>query len=168
MANISESLAENLTGMRNTFTRTTKKDSEKKTSDIASEGFTGKDKKAGKASVTNAFYTTISEGQQKPLRVGDSIADVFAKIYNLLKMQYDEQKERYELEQDAINKNCPVCDKEINRKNELICLNCGYTSIIFYAKKIFVIIGIVGEWLFCEHIANVINIIAEAVNYICS
>ena len=53
----------------------------------------------------NTFYTTISEGQLRPLQKGDGLANIFAKIYNLLKAQHTDDQKQYELEESARRKN---------------------------------------------------------------
>ena len=57
--------------------------------------------KVGKVgSVDTAFYTKISVGQNQKLRKGDSVADVAAKLLNLIKQTEDERKKHFELFKD--------------------------------------------------------------------
>ena len=52
------------------------------------------------SNVEKAFYTNIMEGQKKKLQVKDSIADVSAKIYNLMRNQIKDDKLQNEIEAD--------------------------------------------------------------------
>ena len=48
----------------------------------------------------NAYYTKINSGKVIPIKKGDSLADVFAKIFNLLKYIQDEEKKRLDMEKN--------------------------------------------------------------------
>jgi len=55
----------------------------------------------GKAkTVEKALYTTITEGQNQKLKSGEGVANVFAKIYNLMLLERTEKIKRLELEKD--------------------------------------------------------------------
>jgi hypothetical protein len=98
--NISESLVDRLNGMRSFFNKKEKKNDNSvdlNTNDVKSNSRTDK----AKGAVTNnAFYTTIHEGQIKPLKKGEGLANIFARIYNLMKLQNEEEKRHYELERN--------------------------------------------------------------------
>lgn len=48
----------------------------------------------------NPLYTKISEGTDKPVRKNDSLSDVFSKIYNLLKLNTEDNRKKYQLEKN--------------------------------------------------------------------
>jgi hypothetical protein len=104
---LSQSIIDNLVGMRSIFSK--KKDGKpNSSSSIASTNTpTRRGNKTGGAVITNnAFYTTISEGQLRPLKKGDGLANIFAKIYNLLKVQRVEEMKQHRLEKNMMrNKN---------------------------------------------------------------
>jgi hypothetical protein len=100
MANISQSLMDSMAGLRNVFATGSKKTEAQKTSNLNADTTTNSRKRVGGTTINNAFYTTISEGQQQPLKRGDGLANVFAKIYNLMKLEHDEDVKHRELEQD--------------------------------------------------------------------
>ena len=100
MANISQALVDTMSGMRNAFSVSSKKTGTGAVSNLSNETSASKKRTTGGATINNAFYTTISEGQEQRLKRGDGLANIFAKIYNLLKAQQEENKKRYELEQD--------------------------------------------------------------------
>jgi hypothetical protein len=98
--NISESLVDRLNGMRSFFNKKEKKNDNSvdlNTNDVKSNSRTDK---AKSAVTNNAFYTTIHEGQIKPLKKGEGLANIFARIYNLMKLQNEEEKRHYELERN--------------------------------------------------------------------
>jgi len=71
------------------------------TSELSADNPRGRGKKStGNVTINKAFYTTISEGQLRPLQKGDGLANIFAKIYNLLKSQHEEDVKHYELEKN--------------------------------------------------------------------
>lgn len=95
--NISEPLKEKLSGIRDRFSNFSfGKMLGSQTSDVSPES---RNEKLGASEKTNrdgnvktriintAYYTTVSEGQNKKLKKGDGLADILAKIYNLLKLQ---------------------------------------------------------------------------------
>ena len=48
----------------------------------------------------NPLYTKISAAEQRPSKKGDGLADVLARIFNLMKKTSDENKKRLELDKD--------------------------------------------------------------------
>jgi hypothetical protein len=48
----------------------------------------------------NPLYTKISEGTDKPVRKNDSLSDVFSKIYNLLKLNTEDNRKKNQLEKN--------------------------------------------------------------------
>jgi hypothetical protein len=71
------------------------------TSELSADNPRGRGKKStSNVTINRAFYTTISDGQLRPLQKGDGLANIFAKIYNLLKSQHEEDVKHYELEKN--------------------------------------------------------------------
>lgn len=114
--NLSDTTKDNLSGMRNKFsnfsfgkmfgeTSATKSSSEnsndvnRKTSASDKSPTAARNEKRTQI-VNTAYYTTISEGQHKNLKRGDGLADILAKIYNLLRFQQQEEIQRGELEKN--------------------------------------------------------------------
>jgi hypothetical protein len=52
------------------------------------------------SSLNKVYYTTISEGVNTPLRKGDSMAVILAKMFNFMKKAHDEKIKRYELDEN--------------------------------------------------------------------
>jgi len=64
-----------------------------------------------------ALYTNVSEGQRQRMRKGDSVTNVLAKLYNLMKKGYEaEEKRRERTIKDKINEE----DEKILRHKELL------------------------------------------------
>ena len=64
-----------------------------------------------------ALYTNVSEGQGQRMRKGDSVTNVLAKLYNLMKKSYEaEEKRRERTIKDKINEE----DEKILRHKELL------------------------------------------------
>jgi hypothetical protein len=64
-----------------------------------------------------ALYTNVSEGQRQRMRKGDSVTNVLAKLYNLMKKGYEaEEKRRERTIKDKINEE----DEKILRHKELM------------------------------------------------
>jgi hypothetical protein len=64
-----------------------------------------------------ALYTNVSEGQRQRMRKGDSVTNVLAKLYNLMKKNYEsEEKRRERTIKDKINEE----DEKILRHKELM------------------------------------------------
>jgi hypothetical protein len=112
MANISQATVDTMSGMRNAFSVSGKKTETGAVSNLSNETSASKKRTTGGATINNAFYTTITEGQEQPLKRGDGLANIFAKIYNLLKAQQEENKKQYELEQDFAREK----EDEVKRK----------------------------------------------------
>jgi hypothetical protein len=74
-----------------------KKSAKKKKSPVDSFLFNG-GKKVGQ--IDTALYTTIADGQQKRMLKGDGVADILARLYNLVKGQKELDKRNSELERD--------------------------------------------------------------------
>ena len=103
--NMPESLRDRLTGMRDKFSNFSFGKMFGNTSTAAaaeSTQETGNPQRTRAAArnetrtqtINTAYYTTISEGQHKNLRKGDGLADILAKIYNLLKTQQEEDRQK--------------------------------------------------------------------------
>ena len=103
--NMPESLRDRLTGMRDNFSNFSFGKMFGNTSTAAaaeSTQETGNPQRTRAAArnetrtqtINTAYYTTISEGQHKNLRKGDGLADILAKIYNLLKTQQEEDRQK--------------------------------------------------------------------------
>ena len=101
--NISDTLKERLSGVRNKFSNFSfGKMMGSQTSDISPEAKkenlgAGEKSNPGAGNmrtriINTAYYTTVSEGQHRNLKKGDGLADILAKIYNLLKVQNKETK----------------------------------------------------------------------------
>jgi hypothetical protein len=117
--NLSENTTNNLSGLRNKFsnfsfgkmfgTENISKTSSDN-SEVANRRSSASDKSPTAARnekrtqiVNTAYYTTISEGQHKNLKKGDGLADILAKIYNLLRFQQQEDIQKGELEKNREN-----------------------------------------------------------------
>ena len=100
--NISGSLVDKLVSIRSVFSKSPKT-SEGTTSNVNAVASTPKNgtKSVRNSTTNNAFYTTISEGQMKPLQKGEGLANIFAKIYNLLKMEHEEEVKHYEMQKNS-------------------------------------------------------------------
>ena len=68
MANISQGLIDSMAGLRNVFSTAGRKAEAQRTSNVNADTSTSSRKRTGGTTINNAFYTTISEGQQKPLK----------------------------------------------------------------------------------------------------
>jgi hypothetical protein len=55
--------------------------------------------------VSQAFYTNISEGQRNPLRKGDSVANILAKMFNFMKMVHEEEIKQMEVARNLARRN---------------------------------------------------------------
>ena len=54
----------------------------------------------GQHDTSEALHTTVSEGQRRRLKSGDSVSDVLSKLYNVMKKNYEKEELRRELEID--------------------------------------------------------------------
>lgn len=48
----------------------------------------------------NPLYTKVSEGADKPVRKNDTLSDVFSKIYNILKLNTEDNRKRYQIDKN--------------------------------------------------------------------
>jgi hypothetical protein len=69
-------------------------------------------------SVDSAFYTKVTAGQRPRLKKGDTLADVPAKLFNLIKKNQDDKRIHFELYRD-IDRPAEIKD-ETNRHKELV------------------------------------------------
>jgi hypothetical protein len=122
---LSDTLIENLTSLRNTFLDSSfGKAITGKVSDANNEQTSGMKKSKSKTTVraerkkniSDAFFTKVSEGQNQKLKSGEGLANIFAKIYNLMKSEHEEDVKRYELQKDFENERR---EKQSSRDKEL-------------------------------------------------
>ena len=91
--NIGRALGRKTAGMfMNMFRGDDKKDSVK--------GKKGRAKETKENKKNDPLYTKVSEGSDKPVRKNDSLSDVFSKIYNLLKLNAEDNRKKYQLEKN--------------------------------------------------------------------
>lgn len=91
--NIGRALGRKTAGMfMNMFRGDDKKDNVK--------GKKGRAKETKENKKNDPLYTKVSEGSDKPVRKNDSLSDVFSKIYNLLKLNAEDNRKKYQLEKN--------------------------------------------------------------------
>jgi hypothetical protein len=64
------------------------------------KGRKGRAKETKENKTNNPLYTKVSEGADKPVRKNDTLSDVFSKIYNLLKINTEDNRKKYQLEKN--------------------------------------------------------------------
>ncbi len=52
------------------------------------------------SSIEPALYTNVSDGQKQKLRKGDGVADVLARLYNLMKAEYIAERKKLKIEKN--------------------------------------------------------------------
>lgn len=73
----------------------------------------------------NPLYTKVAEGADKPVRKNDTLSDVFSKIYNILKLNIEENRKQYQLDKNFAEEKE---DERENRHKELVKAISGLTG----------------------------------------
>ena len=68
-------------------------------------------------SVESPLYTKITPGVKRPIRMGDSVADIVSKLYNLIKFHDKDNKTQHEIEHNFQKE---LFDNEDHRRNEIL------------------------------------------------
>jgi len=109
--NISATTLESILSVRNTFANMFGEIFGGAVDSSSVQGGTSRSVSKGKAkaqtpgnnrtkTIQQAVYTTIAEGQNQKLKSGEGVANVFAKIYNLMKLDHDEKRKQFELDKN--------------------------------------------------------------------
>jgi len=124
--NIPETLRDRLTGMRDKFSNfsfgkmfgntstTAATDSNQETVNPQRSRAAARNETRAQT-VNTAYYTTISEGQHRNLRKGDGLANILAKIYNLLKFKQEE-----DIQKDQKERNFGKMEESRRRRKRLL------------------------------------------------
>ena len=68
-------------------------------------------------SAESPLYTKITPGVKRPIRMGDSVADIVSKLYNLIKFHDKDNKTQHEIEHNFQKE---LFDNEDHRRNEIL------------------------------------------------